>query len=605
MKIRTLVENVKKHPFYWLIGLVAVIIVCIVLAFEITCLPGFCGSCHYMKPYYSEWKTSPHKEVACVECHINPGVVNLVSEKFKATHELSSMITGKLPPRPHAQVDDVTCLRKGCHQTEDLSDTIRYGGGISFSHVSHLDKEQMGMKMRCATCHSQMVDGKHIGVHRNACVLCHTKKSKQGGMYASLSECLSCHTIPDSGAKESEPMASHVAYVAEGFTCLDCHEGVCSGSGNVDPMLCNWCHKDPEQRAKINDAELIHKKHVTDHKVECYMCHVTIEHNLSQYHKCYHASLHHTGEGMRHWYNAKDGFSAITGIAYDKLSCKNCHSKSCGDCHRKETEEGVAFSKEIAGESATCLKCHAREKATIKIDEARGTMGTHMQAGMACIDCHSLKEIHGDGSSYKSMRQSGAMDAACTKCHDEVPETRSHAVHKDKLACNACHVQNSMTCYNCHFGEFARTKSKPKSFAAKAKDFLLLVKYKGKVTSGTMQTLVGENNEPFVVYVPYFTHSIMKEGRKCNECHATEAANMLAASRAFSPVTFKDGKPDFYSGVIPVYPDLLKWEFLEKKEGIWQPFTPEKKPLVQMGVYAEPFTQDDLKKLKTGQNYEE
>ena len=28
---------------------------------------------------------------------------------------------------------------------------------------------------------------------------------------------------------------------------------------------------------------------------------------------CFLSSLHHTGEGMRYWYEAKDGFMAITG----------------------------------------------------------------------------------------------------------------------------------------------------------------------------------------------------------------------------------------------------------------------------------------------------
>jgi hypothetical protein len=171
------------------------------------------------------------------------------------------------------------------------------------------------------------------------------------------------------------------------------------------------------------------------------------------------------------------------------------------------------------------------------------------------------------------------------------------------LECNACHVTNTLTCYNCHFGEFARTKSKPESFVTKVKDFLLLVKYRGKFTSGTMQTLVGYNNEPFVAYVPYFTHSIMDEGRKCEQCHATKAVNILASSKEFTPATFKDGKLEFYKGVLPLVPSLLNWPFLEKKEGKWVPFEPTVKPLIQMAVYAEPFTQDELKKLQMKQKY--
>ncbi|MDD4273697.1 MAG: hypothetical protein PHG14_08215 [Desulfobacter postgatei] len=327
---------------------------------------------------------------------------------------------------------------------------------------------------------------------------------------------------------------------------------------------------------------------------------------------CFISSLHHTGEGMRYWYEAKDGFMAISGVPYNSLGCKNCHVQSCDDCHLQKTEEGLVYSTEIARSSDTCLKCHAREEATLKYDEMHECQGVHAASNMGCMDCHSKKEVHGDGKIYSSMRQDGAMDTACTNCHTKdtqdypvLPDTKSHTVHKGKLACNACHVQNSMTCYNCHFGVLAKTKSRPKSFAMKAKDFLLLVKYKGTVTSGTMQTLVGKNNEPFVSYVPYFTHSIMKEGRKCEQCHGTEAVKTLASSQTFTPAVFKDGKLEFYKGIIPVVPDLLNWPFLEKKGEQWVPFEPKTKPLVQMAVYAEPFTPDDLKKLKVKIKYEE
>ena len=327
---------------------------------------------------------------------------------------------------------------------------------------------------------------------------------------------------------------------------------------------------------------------------------------------CLISSLHHTGEGMRYWYEADDGFMAITGMPYDTLGCKKCHIQSCDDCHLNKTKEGLVYSTELARSSQTCLKCHAREKATSKYDEMMACQGAHAEGAMDCMDCHSTKEVHGDGKIYSSMRQNGAMDAACTNCHTKdaeaypaLPDTKSHTVHNGKLACNACHVQNSMTCYNCHFGVLAETKSKPKSFAMKVKDFLLLVKYKGKVTSGTIQTLVEKNNEAFVSYVPYFTHSIMREGRKCEQCHATEAVNTLAASKKMIPAVFKDDKLEFYKGIIPLVSDLLAWPFLEKKGDKWVPFEPETKPLVQMALYAEPFTQDDLKKLAVSHKYEE
>jgi len=325
---------------------------------------------------------------------------------------------------------------------------------------------------------------------------------------------------------------------------------------------------------------------------------------------CFSTSLHHTGEGMRHWYEAEDGFMQITKTPYDELSCKNCHAKGCGTCHLKTTETGSIYSVKKASRAKTCLKCHAREKATISLDLISNCKDVHRSNYLTCVDCHSHQEIHGNGTAHKSMRADNAMSASCTNCHTEtsreypaIPATSSHDLHMDSLACNACHVQNTMACYNCHFGELEKTKSKPKSFTTKVKDFLLLVKYKGKITSGTLQTLVGKNNEPFICYVPYFTHSITKNARKCQDCHATEASQTLAAEKPFRPAVVKNGTLEFYKGVIPLVPDLLDWPFLEKKEGRWVEFIPDKAPLVQMAVYAEPFSQEELEALNEEQVY--
>ena len=321
-------------------------------------------------------------------------------------------------------------------------------------------------------------------------------------------------------------------------------------------------------------------------------------------------SLHKTAEGMRYWYEAEDGFMALTGIPYNELGCKKCHVKGCTDCHLKKTEKGSSFSLETARNQETCFKCHGREKATGMMDKNREFEDVHSKAGLSCVDCHTQREIHGDGNFYKTMRDSNAKDAACTNCHTKdsedypvIPDTKSHKVHKGKLDCNACHVQNTMTCYNCHFGEFARTHDKPGSFIGKIKDFLLLVKYKGKITSGNLQTLVSAEDKAFIVYAPFLTHSIMSEGRKCEECHKTKAVKELAAGKKFTMATFKNGETNFYKGVVPLVPDLLEWPFFRKEDGKWVTFKPKEKPLVQMGLYAEPFTQSELNKLKRKHTY--
>ncbi|MBW2646654.1 MAG: hypothetical protein JRE23_10830 [Deltaproteobacteria bacterium] len=334
-------------------------------------------------------------------------------------------------------------------------------------------------------------------------------------------------------------------------------------------------------------------------------------HAEQQHNYLFSTSLHKTGEGMRYWYEAKDGFKTLTGIPYDKLGCKQCHVKGCDDCHLKETKKGQNLLVGNGQKNEICFKCHVRAKAVANLGKRQNSLDVHMEAGMTCIDCHTSREIHGDGNFYKTMRDPNAKDAACVNCHTKnsedcpsLPATKSHTVHNDKVDCNACHVRNTLTCYNCHFGEFAKTKSKPKSFVGKINDFLLLVKYKGKITSGNLQTLVSSENKPFIVYVPYLTHSIMSDGRKCEECHGTEAVSAIASGKRFTMATYKNDKINFYKGIVPLAPDLLEWPFFRKEGGKWLPFEPKQKPLIQMGLYAQPFTRDELKKLNIKQRYE-
>jgi nitrate/TMAO reductase-like tetraheme cytochrome c subunit len=32
--------------------------------------PEICKACHYIAPFYEKWKTSTHKNVPCLKCHV-------------------------------------------------------------------------------------------------------------------------------------------------------------------------------------------------------------------------------------------------------------------------------------------------------------------------------------------------------------------------------------------------------------------------------------------------------------------------------------------------------------------------------------------------------
>lgn len=321
-------------------------------------------------------------------------------------------------------------------------------------------------------------------------------------------------------------------------------------------------------------------------------------------------SLHATGNGMKYWYETKGGFMELTGIPYDKLDCKSCHVQSCDACHAEKQGAKWVFSSAMTHQSSTCLKCHGREKATFSIDKTINCLDVHMRAGFTCSRCHRGHDVHGDGKTYQSMRSPGAMKANCRNCHTpdatEAPELdlelRVHKVHGDKLDCAACHVRSTFSCNNCHFDRFLKTGSRKGTFI-KDKEWLLLVNYKGKVTSGTAMSLV-TGKKKFVGYGPYFTHSIFK-GHTCEDCHANKAVKIMAAGNKVPIFKYEAGKPIFWKGIVPAVADKLEWVFLDQKDGKWVPIEGGPAPSIQWFTYGSPITKDQLMKLAKPQKTEQ
>jgi nitrate/TMAO reductase-like tetraheme cytochrome c subunit len=88
--------------------------------------PGFCGMCHTMDPELKAYAMSPHKDVTCAECHINPGLAGFVKAKANGTKQLADIIIGKfptpIPPPDHADLPPVavTCLK--CHSLDNITE---------------------------------------------------------------------------------------------------------------------------------------------------------------------------------------------------------------------------------------------------------------------------------------------------------------------------------------------------------------------------------------------------------------------------------------------------------------------------------------------------
>ena len=87
----------------------------------------FCeNACHEMGPYGRSWQHSAHKDVACVKCHIKPGLFSLVRAKGSALREVYVHFTrqDKAPIGVTQNIPDSTCEESGCHPAGTIKDPV-------------------------------------------------------------------------------------------------------------------------------------------------------------------------------------------------------------------------------------------------------------------------------------------------------------------------------------------------------------------------------------------------------------------------------------------------------------------------------------------------
>lgn len=121
------------------LAVVAVGVIVLVASAELTSRPGFCSTCHYMRPYVDAWETSTHADVTCTDCHFPPGFKSKVKGKFTALSMLVNYATGVYKKsKPWAEISDGSCLRSGCHSERLLEGEVEFREAIVFDHEPHL-----------------------------------------------------------------------------------------------------------------------------------------------------------------------------------------------------------------------------------------------------------------------------------------------------------------------------------------------------------------------------------------------------------------------------------------------------------------------------------
>ncbi|MFW6163683.1 MAG: NapC/NirT family cytochrome c [Planctomycetota bacterium] len=362
----------------------------------------FCASCHLMEPYVASWRESRHGQegVECVECHFPPGLKNAVAGKLQAASMLVAFLTGTYDTSVVAEIEDASCMRPGCHEERLLEGKVAFND-VHFDHKPHLTKLRRGKRLRCQTCHSQIVQGSHITVTESVCFTCHFKDHKHGRVEDPVGGCTGCHDVPEGPLKlVTGNEYDHADYAGRGVACYKCHFDSVQGDGRVPRQVCLGCHKEPEHLARYDDHQFMHRNHVTDHKVECFHCHTEIRHGSDPEPepgepacaRCHEGKHDYTaqiyrGTGAR---GVEDAPSAMWAA---KVQCIACHQilgglpghaphstyeageTSCIECHGEDVEGMLAMWKEematLVKESETALASAREAASSLETDQEK------------------------------------------------------------------------------------------------------------------------------------------------------------------------------------------------------------------------------------------
>lgn len=463
-------------------------------AIHVSSSPAFCGTCHVMEPYYDSWLTSSHKNIACVDCHIPPGVTAELEKKYEAMAMVARYFTGTYGTRPWAEIDDAACLE--CHQRRLLLGREVYGD-VLFDHAPHLTELRRGKRLRCTSCHSQIVQGSHIAVTATTCTLCHFKNAQPGD---ETSRCTLCHQVPDKVVDAGGLAFNHGDVSRFGMDCELCHTPPSAAAGGVPRERCVTCHSDPERLAKYEDGEFLHQSHVTDHKVECTHCHLEIEH-----------------VAPRHLQAARS-------------ECDACH----GGGHSPQRDlyaglggQGVAPMPDVMYRAGVrCEGCH--------LDHGDGD--TRRAGEVSCMSCHGPK-YRGlyaswtraiDGRTVALRRQ---LDATARQLGSKLPvmfadaRTNLELVERGKGIHNFPYSLKLLETAHAQINQSRRERGLPA---------LELPWPQAPFQSTCLECHAGMEAQTVTVFGRRFPHQrhVVSAGLECETCHTTHEERAAAGTRA-------------------------------------------------------------------------
>lgn len=314
---------------------------------------SFCSSCHEMLPEYRTWQASAHSNIGCVDCHIEPGITNLIKDKVGAVVQVYKHVTKSYDspiefPWDHKEIPNVVCLK--CHSANRQ---YSLAGDIVVPHEKHI--------------------ANHV-----ECVECH--KGVSHGLVAER-EVSKASTIPfdqwtvSVGSEQMAPKFSKPKME----TCVQCHlkKGVSTS--------CTKCHKEMSVPASHKDQTAWKVSHGVTARTDVNACD-----------KCHSYGFTKPVEGKQ---------LSVNQYARTNEFCLDCHTKRPANHGSKEDESWISGHKSVANAKGinNCLACHDLKEAQKPV-EAKPAEG-------------EAEDKHGENKASDQSRDQLVNKVYCSQCH--------------------------------------------------------------------------------------------------------------------------------------------------------------------------------------------
>lgn len=380
--------------------------------------PTFCSSCHEMQPEYTTYTASSHSDISCVQCHIKPGTINMLTHKMKSLKEVYYHVTGV--PKQIVQTTEEAVSNQNCLQCHSKNRLVTASGDLKVNHKGHIKDG-----IPCITCHSGVVHAKiaardiNTEVDRSKWTEQNAQKLiEEKYLRPNMGTCIDCHDKVNNGEKpwldpsysvppnpeETEKKAEETKQTAEAKTT----EATTTETQSTEAAAA--AHDEKTQGIILQAIG----KQQKDVKVSmaCATCHKNIKTPKS-----------HRTVG----WNSNHGATAIQKLD----TCVNCHQDS-------------KWEKQIPKEDIISLLKMGPQKVkyvanmTVVKDQAR--------TNKFCSACHADRPpSHGtsDGwlTAHASKAKTSEQKAECFVCHDRTKPAANSTDAKapTDVYCQYCH----------------------------------------------------------------------------------------------------------------------------------------------------------------------